>query len=117
VQNIKTPAIIAVILALICSCNDTPPNDDSLLFTHNSPRPECRYSVDPDRVPYYSEPGPAVNLGEPVNSIYLDGEHALSPDGLQLFLTSTRPGGLGGTDIWVSTKEADGWSVPENPNL
>ncbi|TVR70666.1 MAG: hypothetical protein EA408_10655 [Marinilabiliales bacterium] len=60
------------------------------------------------------EPGPAVNPGEPVNSIYLDGEHALSPDGLQLFLTSTRPGGLGGTDIWVSTKETDGWSVPEN---
>ncbi len=60
------------------------------------------------------EPGPAINLGEPVNSIYLDGEHALSPDGSQLFLTSTRPGGLGGPDIWVSTKTEGSWSEPVN---
>ncbi len=60
------------------------------------------------------EPGPAVNPGEPVNSIYLDGEHTLSPDGSQLFLTSTRPGGLGGPDIWVSTKTDGLWSEPVN---
>ena len=60
------------------------------------------------------EPGPAVNLGEPVNSVYLDGEHALSPDGSKLFLTSNRPGGLGEADIWVSTRIAGGWSTPVN---
>ncbi|MBN2176972.1 MAG: PD40 domain-containing protein [Demequinaceae bacterium] len=55
-------------------------------------------------------PGPALNLGEPVNSVYLDGEHTLSPDGLGLYLASTRPGGLGGTDIWVSERTGRGWS-------
>ena len=39
------------------------------------------------------EPGPASNLGEPINSIYLDGEHGLSPDGNTLYFASNRPGG------------------------
>jgi hypothetical protein len=60
------------------------------------------------------EPGSAVNLGEPVNSVYLDGEHGLSPDGTKLFLTSTRPGGLGGADIWLSEKTGNVWSTPVN---
>ena len=60
------------------------------------------------------EPGYAVNPGAPVNSVYLDGEHALSPDGMQLYLTSDRPGGLGGPDIWVTNKTGDGWSDPVN---
>ncbi len=60
------------------------------------------------------EPGPAENLGEPVNSIYLDGEHDLHPDGERLFLASDRPGGLGGVDIWVSHRVGDEWSDPVN---
>jgi WD40-like Beta Propeller Repeat len=37
-------------------------------------------------------------------------------DGLELFLTSTRPGGLGGIDIWTSTRAStsDPWSTPVN---
>jgi hypothetical protein len=61
------------------------------------------------------EPGTAINLGEPVNSVYLDGEHTLSPDGQKLFFTSTRPGGLGGSDIWISTNISGTWSAPVNP--
>lgn len=59
-------------------------------------------------------PGVAVNLGEPLNSIHLDGEHGLHPDGRRLFLTSTRPGGIGGADIWVSEQTDTGWDVPRN---
>jgi hypothetical protein len=59
-------------------------------------------------------PGVAVNLGQPVNSSSLDGEHCLSPDGSKLYLTSTRPGGLGGTDIWVSTWSGAAWGAPVN---
>ncbi len=108
-----------------CEKNSTP--NDYLKFGHDSPRPECLYSVDPGRTAYYdkpvvvmagwSEPGAAVNLGEPVNSIYLDGEHALSPDGTQLFLTSDRPGGFSETDIWVSAKTSGVWSTPVNPGV
>jgi len=60
------------------------------------------------------EPGPAENLGEVVNSAYLDGEHCLSPDGTKLYLASTRPGGLGGADIWVSARAGNAWSEPAN---
>lgn len=60
------------------------------------------------------EPGPATNLGEPVNSVYLDGEHELHPDGERLFLSSNRPGGLGGVDIWVSRRTGGEWSDPIN---
>jgi Tol biopolymer transport system component len=60
------------------------------------------------------EPGPARNLGPPVNSIYPDGEHALHPDGVTLYFTSSRPGGLGGNDIWTSVKGDSAWSEPVN---
>jgi hypothetical protein len=59
-------------------------------------------------------PGPAANLGEPINSPSLDGEHCLSPDGTRLYLTSTRPGGLGAGDLWVATRSGDGWTTPVN---
>ncbi len=40
-------------------------------------------------------------------------------DGLEMFLTSDRPGTLGGLDIWVSTREStsDPWSPPVNLGL
>jgi hypothetical protein len=59
--------------------------------------------------------GPAVLVPE-LNSTYDDGRTAIRRDGLEMFLTSTRPGGVGGKDIWVSTREttSDPWSTPVN---
>src|SRR5262249_37807336 len=39
---------------------------------------------------------------------------AIRRDGLEMFITSNRPGGQGANDIWVSTRETtlDGWSTP-----
>jgi hypothetical protein len=39
-----------------------------------------------------------------------------SPDGLSLYMASNRPGGLGGLDIWVSTRSSAGapWGAPAN---
>jgi hypothetical protein len=45
---------------------------------------------------------------------YLEVEPLLSPDGMQLYIMSNRPGGLGSMDIWVSERTEDGWSRPEN---
>ena len=45
---------------------------------------------------------------------YLEVEPLLSPDGNQLFIMSNRPGGLGGTDIWVSDLVGGEWTSPRN---
>lgn len=39
---------------------------------------------------------------------------SLSADGNMLFFVSDKPGGEGGTDIYLSRKQAGGWSDPEN---
>jgi hypothetical protein len=46
----------------------------------------------------------------------LDGCPFVSPDGKSFYMASTRPGGLGGIDIWVSTREGknDPWGAPVN---
>ena len=60
--------------------------------------------------------GTPTNLGPTVNSPSRDLKPSVSADGLSLFFTSTRPGGLGGMDIWVTTRETtdDPWGEPVN---
>lgn len=55
-----------------------------------------------------------INLGAPINSPDEDGFLCLSSDGNKLYFSSTREGGFGGLDIWVSTKTGTTWSEPEN---
>src|SRR5262245_34410216 len=57
--------------------------------------------------------GPAAPVAD-LNSPAADGCPYESPDGRSFFLASTRPGGLGGNDIWVShrRRERDPWSAP-----
>jgi hypothetical protein len=57
-----------------------------------------------------------VNLGATVNSAASEANAALSSDELSLYLTSNRPGGLGGTDIWVARRDCDecAWGTPVN---
>jgi dipeptidyl aminopeptidase/acylaminoacyl peptidase len=45
---------------------------------------------------------------------YLEVEPLLSPDGQQLYIMSTRPGGRGGMDFWVSDLVNDKWTEPKN---
>jgi OOP family OmpA-OmpF porin len=49
----------------------------------------------------WSEP---KQLGTVVNTAANDGLGAISPDGETLFFTSTRDGGLGSNDIYVTTR-------------
>ena len=62
--------------------------------------------------------GPAQNLGPTVNTPSNEGAPALSADGHLMFFSSTRPGGLGGNDLYVSrrhNKRDDfGWQLPQN---
>ena len=63
-----------------------------------------------------SEWGPAENLGPLVNSPEEDVGPAVSPDGLELYFASLRPGGSGQSDFWVSGREARSspWGPPQN---
>lgn len=45
---------------------------------------------------------------------YSVGHPCLSPDGKSLYFTSDMKGGLGGTDIWVVTKNGSNWTAPKN---
>jgi len=64
----------------------------------------------------------AVNLGGVVNSRYNDNHPAISKDGLSLYITSSRPGGVNGAnlpqfeEIWVSQRASDDapWGPPVN---
>ncbi len=50
-----------------------------------------------------------------INTEYIENSATITADGNQLFFTSNRPGGYGGTDIYVSTKDARGrWGTPRN---
>ncbi len=54
-------------------------------------------------------------LPDYVNSPTWDSQAAISCDGRQLFFASTRPGGVGGSDIYVCNRRDDGsWSEPQN---
>jgi outer membrane protein OmpA-like peptidoglycan-associated protein/tetratricopeptide (TPR) repeat protein len=58
---------------------------------------------------------PAFNLGNKVNTNDWESQPCLSPDKRDLYFASRRPGGLGGSDIYVSHLQANGrWSEPEN---
>jgi hypothetical protein len=45
---------------------------------------------------------------------YQVGEMCLTPDGSELYFHSSRTGGLGGLDVWVTRKIGGEWQTPEN---
>jgi len=60
----------------------------------------------------WSEP---QNLGPVINTDFWESSPALSPDKRDLYFASSRAGGFGGRDIWVTHRLLSGkWSRPEN---
>jgi hypothetical protein len=57
--------------------------------------------------------GPGVLVPE-LSSPFLDDRVAIRRDGLEIFLSTDRPGGVGSQDIWVATRATtlDPWSAP-----
>ena len=62
--------------------------------------------------------GTRQHLGDTINTESLDGAPSLTPDGRAMYFSSNRPGGCGGTDIWVSRRQNPnddfGWETPEH---
>jgi hypothetical protein len=63
--------------------------------------------------------GPAVHLDAPFNTPQDDCWPGLSPDGLVLFFTSSRPGGFGAWDLYMARRatRSDPWGAPTNLGL
>jgi hypothetical protein len=54
-------------------------------------------------------------LTENINSPYQEASATISPDGQLMYISSNRPGGLGGKDIYRARRLPDGnWSLPQN---
>ncbi len=60
--------------------------------------------------------GVPTNLGQPVNGSQQESAPVVSPDGLELYFASTRPGGYAGWDAYVSKRATknDPWGDPVN---
>ncbi len=56
----------------------------------------------------------AENLGKIINTEAWETAPTLSPDKRDLYFSSTRSGGFGGSDIWVSHNVNGQWQKPEN---
>jgi Tol biopolymer transport system component len=64
----------------------------------------------------FSEWSAPINLGPTINSPSAEYGPAISKNGLSLYISSTRPGGEGSADIWVSQRTSldAPWGVPVN---
>src|SRR5262245_1317202 len=72
--------------------------------------------TDPPQCETFSAWSEPVNLGPVVNSSFFDSAATLSPNELSLYFVSTRPGGQGMQDIWVSQRRCSDcpWETPVN---
>jgi WD40-like Beta Propeller Repeat len=89
--------------------------DGSLYFSSDRPGGFGRSDI--YRAPRRSDGsfGTPVNIGSPPNSADTDGDTFASPDERYLVITSTRPGGFGRGDLYVSFRQADSsWGPPIN---
>jgi len=81
----------------------------------NSPRPGGLGGVDIYASTLQADGtfGPGVNVSE-LNSRFNDDRVAIRRDGLEIFVSTNRPGGVGSQDIWVATRATtlDPWSPP-----
>jgi hypothetical protein len=102
--------IAALVLAgALCACGETP----------STPEPTAPALAKVNTAGWAPAQSVEIALGgasPAFNSAFLDGCPFIARDGRTFFMASTRPGGQGGIDIWIATREsADGaWSAPVN---
>ena len=66
-------------------------------------------------VPDNGEYKEVQNLGNAINTSYIEEDPYIAPDGSYLLFDSDRPGGYGGLDLYIAWRKKDGtWSTPVN---
>jgi flagellar motor protein MotB len=90
-------------------------SDGNYIFFTSCSRPggvgQCDIWLTMNKNGIWTDPG---NLGKPVNSKHWESQPSIAANGKELFFTSDRPGGFGGTDIWVVAFGDEGWEEPVN---
>lgn len=59
----------------------------------------------------YEAPEP---LSAPINSEFDESNHWIAPDESYLLFLSNRPGGFAASDLYISFRSANGWTMPKN---
>ncbi|MDQ3063031.1 MAG: hypothetical protein M3R14_09255, partial [Acidobacteriota bacterium] len=95
------------------------PNGLSLYFTSNRPGGQGVNDIYvSQRLTLTSAWGAPQNLGATVNTSSAEVAASFSLDGRTMFLQSMRPGGMGGNDLYISTRtdlnNDFGWTTPVN---
>ncbi|MBL0219945.1 MAG: PD40 domain-containing protein [Myxococcales bacterium] len=113
-----TPTLISAASATASSEDDPEPSDDGLELFFASDRAGGLGSADLYVLTRATPQAPwsAPVLVTALNSPSYENTPELSEDGLTMWLVSSRPGGVGGEDIWVSTRatRSAGWTPPIN---
>lgn len=82
-----------------------------IFFTFCSPENSCDIQLSRLDGLNWSEP---KNLGPPVNTRHWETQPSVSYNGKTVYFASERPGGFGGSDIWMTTYNNGKWSPPSN---
>lgn len=92
------------------------PTDNTLYITRNNPKLAVKKDAREEdlNLMIVASKWDAGKWGEPMplmfnSNEYSNGHVALSPDGHFLYFVSDRPGGFGGTDLYVATRSGDQW--------
>jgi outer membrane protein OmpA-like peptidoglycan-associated protein/tetratricopeptide (TPR) repeat protein len=86
-----------------------------LYFTSDRPEGEGAMDIYVSTRDDKGEWGPAVNLGKPVNTMYSEETPFISENGEILFFSSMGHSGMGGFDVFYTSRLPDGnWSIPIN---
>lgn len=100
------------------SCAETSPDGLEMYFVaYNRPGGYGDCDIWVTRRATRNDPwAPPENLGPLVNTSSFDQSFRISPDGLELYFSSSRPGGYGAEDLWVTKRATknDPWGAPVN---
>ncbi len=110
-RSLRSRSVALLVLGLVACVSESPTSsqtdpDASLLWRRGPFSPDWSVAMSIELAP----PGASANFNTPD----LDGCPLPSRDGKLFFIASTRPGGVGGRDIWVSarTSESKPWGEP-----
>ena len=112
----KEPQIVENVNSPAKEGSPTVARDETLCFFSDRAREANNNSIYCS-VLHAGKYGPPQKLGPEINSNYSDTSPYLTPDGKKLFFYSTRPGGSGGADLYVTVKSHARWSPARNLGL